>query len=257
MKYVTRAATMADVPRLREVEMRTLPHFTWYTTECAPLFIEQKGQRGEMVVAERLDLPADDPERIIGIGQYSIMPDGSGWMECLRILPEFQRTGAGRQIYERYQELWNETDAPHVAMFTDLEGFASKSLAELYGFRLAGTYDEYKLLLEGVEAEIGEEGVTLRYDGFLLDTGAVLGNLSPLEAFPLLIRCWQSGCVTACWRDNWDGEACLAAEFDLTEAGEGETRLCRSYFRAADGLPLGAELLADGYTVLSCRFLSE
>ena len=153
MKYVTRAATMADVPRLREVEMRTLPHFTWYTTECAPLFIEQKGQRGEMVVAERPDLPADDPERIIGIGQYSIMPDGSGWMECLRILPEFQRTGAGRQIYERYQELWNKTDAPHVAMFTDLEGFASKSLAELYGFRLAGTYDEYKLLLEGVEAE--------------------------------------------------------------------------------------------------------
>ena len=116
---------------------------------------------------------------------------------------------------------------------------------------------EEPLMLEGVEAEIGEKGVTLRYDGFLLDTGAVLGNLSPLEAFPLLIRCWQSGCVTACWRDNWDGEACLAAEFDLTEAGEGETRLCRSYFRAADGLPLGAELLADGYTVLSCRFLSE
>ena len=116
---------------------------------------------------------------------------------------------------------------------------------------------EEPLLLEGVEAEIGEKGVTLRYDGFLLDTGAVLGNLSPLEAFPLLIRCWQSGCVTACWRDNWDGEACLAAEFDLTEAGETETRLCRSYFRAADGFPLGAELLADGYTVLSCRFLSE
>ncbi len=116
---------------------------------------------------------------------------------------------------------------------------------------------EQPLMLEGVEAEIGEKGVTLRYDGFLLDTGAVLGDLSPLEAFPLLIRCWQSGCVTACWRDTWEGEACLAAEFDLTKAGETETRLCRSYFRAADGFPLAAELVADGCTVLLCRFLPE
>ncbi len=116
---------------------------------------------------------------------------------------------------------------------------------------------EQPLLLEGVEAVIGERDVTLRYDGFLLDTGAVLGVLSPLEAFPLLIRCWQSGCVTACWRDTWEGEACLAAEFDLTEAGEAETRLCRSFFRASDGLPLAAELLADGRSVLFCRFLSE
>ena len=114
---------------------------------------------------------------------------------------------------------------------------------------------EQPLLLEGVEAVIGERGVTLRYEGVMLDTGAVLGDLSPLEAFPLMIRCWQSGSVTDCWRDNWEGEACLAAEFDLTGAGESEVRLCRSWFRLSDGAPLAAELLADGRTVLSCRFL--
>ena len=156
MKYVTRTATMTDVPRLREIEMAAMPHSKWYSTECAPLFIEQKGQQGEMVVAEIPDLPADDPEKIIGMGQYSVMPDGSGWLECLRILPEYQRTGAGRQIYERYQELWTETDAPHVAMFTGRRNVASKALSEIYGFEYAGAYDEYSLPLEGVDAQCPE-----------------------------------------------------------------------------------------------------
>ena len=84
MKYVIRTATMADVPRLREIEMAAMPHSKWYSTECAPLFIEQKGQQGEMIVAEIPELPAGDPNRTIGMGQYSVMPDGSGWLECLR-----------------------------------------------------------------------------------------------------------------------------------------------------------------------------
>ena len=79
MKYDTRAATMADVPRLREIEMAAMPHSKWYSTECAPLFIEQKGQQGEMIVAEIPELPAGDPNKTIGMGQYSVMPDGSGW----------------------------------------------------------------------------------------------------------------------------------------------------------------------------------
>ncbi|MBR5641393.1 MAG: GNAT family N-acetyltransferase [Firmicutes bacterium] len=153
MKYITRAATLADVPRLREIEMAAMPHSKWYSTECAPLFIEQKGQQGEMVVAELPELPDGDPAKIIGMGQYSVMPDGSGWLECLRILPEYQRTGAGRQIYERYQELWNETDAPHVAMFTGRKNVASKALSEVYGFEYTGAYDEYSLPLEGLDVK--------------------------------------------------------------------------------------------------------
>ena len=110
------------------------------------------------------------------------------------------------------------------------------------------------LELGGVEALIGEKGVALRYDGALLDTGAILGRLSPLEAFPLLIRCWQSGCLTDCWRESRNGEACLTAVFDLSEAGEPEERLCRTCFRVSDGAPLTAELTVDGAVVLSCVF---
>ena len=114
---------------------------------------------------------------------------------------------------------------------------------------------EKPLELEGVEAELSEKGVTLRYDGVLLDTGAILGNLSPLEAFPLLVRTWQKGFVTDCWRESWNGESCLAVQFDLTEAGETEERLCLSRFRPSDGTPLDAEFLAAGRTVLYCRFM--
>ena len=113
---------------------------------------------------------------------------------------------------------------------------------------------EEPLELEGVEAVLSEKGVALRYDGVMLDTGAVFGNLSPLEAFPLLVRTWQSGFVADCWRETWEGEACLTAQFDLTEAGGEEERLCVSRFRP-DGTPLSAEFLADGRTVLVCRFV--
>ena len=114
---------------------------------------------------------------------------------------------------------------------------------------------EEPLEVAGVEAQLDEKGVTLRYDGLMLDTGAILGNLSPLEAFPLLVRTWQKGFVTDCWRETWNGENCLAVQFDLTEAGETEERLCLSRFRPSDGTPLDAEFLAAGRTVLYCRFM--
>ena len=109
-------------------------------------------------------------------------------------------------------------------------------------------------LIKNVEAELKKASVLLHYDGVMLDTGAILGSLSPLEAFPLLLRAWQSGSVTDCSRENWEGTPSLRAEIDLTPAGEAETRSCVTWFRLADGTPLHAELLSDGRTVLFCDF---
>ena len=112
-------------------------------------------------------------------------------------------------------------------------------------------------LIQGVEAEVTKTGVLLRYDGVLLETGPLLGDLSPLEAFPLLLRAWQSGSVTDCFRELWEGTPCLRAELDLTPAGETEKRTCLSWFRSSDGKPLHAELLSEDRTVLFCDFLAE
>ncbi len=110
--------------------------------------------------------------------------------------------------------------------------------------------------IRGVEALLEDGRVTLQYDGAVLDTGAIAGNLSPLQLFPLLVQTWKSGSVRECWRESLDGADCLAVLFDLTEAGE-DTLLCRSWFSRDSLQPLQAELEADGRTLLRCRFLPE
>ena len=169
------------------------------------------------------------------------------------------RSHAEKAAFLRLRSAWLEKEQVSLRgeMRADYGDRVYDYLLRYDGGAAGGTLTvEEPLELAGVEALIGESGVTLRYDGALLDTGAILGKLSPLEAFPLLLRCWQSGCLTDCWRESWNGENCLTAEFDLSEAGEEETRLCRTRFRASDGEALTAELIADGAVVLSCRFLS-
>ena len=109
-------------------------------------------------------------------------------------------------------------------------------------------------MLAGVGVELGEKGVTLHWDGAELDTGAILGDLNPVQAFPLLLRCWQSGPVLECWEETRDGIPCLTAEFDLSEAGSMDLRRCRTWFSAETGKPKAAELSENGRTVLFVSF---
>ena len=46
--------------------------------------------QGEMILAIEEELP-------VGMGQYSVLPDGSGWLEILRVHKDYQRKGAGDQ----------------------------------------------------------------------------------------------------------------------------------------------------------------
>lgn len=113
---------------------------------------------------------------------------------------------------------------------------------------------EEPLMLAGVSVELSRTGAILRYDGVELDTGAVLGGLSPVQTFPLLLQSWASGPVTDCWEETRDGVRCLVSEFDLTEPGETDVRLCRTWFRADTGDPFAAELLENGRTVVFASF---
>ena len=112
-------------------------------------------------------------------------------------------------------------------------------------------------MIAGVGVEIGAEGIVLHWDGTELDTGAILGNWNPVQAFPLLLRCWQSAPVLACWEENRDGIPCLTAEFDLSEAGSPDVRRCRTWFSLENHQPVAAELLENGRTVLSVAILRE
>ena len=95
-------------------------------------------------------LCCDGRDYPVGMGQYSVLPDGSGWLETLRVEKEYQRQGVGKAIYKRYMELADETKAPSLAMFTGRKNLASKGLAEKYGFHLAAALHHYDMDLSGV-----------------------------------------------------------------------------------------------------------
>lgn len=132
----------------------------------------------------------------------------------------------------------------------------------VYDFRLRYEGDERggtltveePLSIAGVEALISENDVLLRFEDFSLDTGAILGRLSPLEAFPLLICAWRTGSVTEAWREDYSGKACLVADIDLSAPGEEEKRSCRTWFDTESLAPLHSEVYADGTAVLLADF---
>ena len=140
MEITVRKAEMNDLPAMLEIEASAIPGYG-YLEEAKEFLIANEGNKGEMILALADGKPA-------GMGRYSVLPDGSGWLEILRVKKEYQRQGIGRAIYRRYLELAKETDAPSVAMFTGRRNIASKSLAELNGFSVAGDFSGYDLDME-------------------------------------------------------------------------------------------------------------
>ncbi|MBP7961126.1 MAG: GNAT family N-acetyltransferase [Caldilineaceae bacterium] len=90
-------------------------------------------ETGELCVAE-ID------GAIVGCGKFTLVPDGSAWLETLRVIPAYQGLGVGKRLYERFFELAERTGSPTLRMYTGLSNVVSKGLAERFGLRLAGTY---------------------------------------------------------------------------------------------------------------------
>ncbi len=145
MDFRTRPGTWADLEELCEVEHSSTPTYANYMRDASKFFFDECP--GEMVMA------LNDEDKAVGMGRFTTLPDGSGWLEILRVRSDWQRQGVGRSIYKRYMQLAQETDAPHVAMFTGRTNVASKGLAEENGFKLAGVYWNKEL---AVPADIGE-----------------------------------------------------------------------------------------------------
>lgn len=138
----SRKATISDLKRMLEIEESAISGYG-YLEENKEFYFDQKQNQGEMILALKNDFP-------VGMGQYSILPDGSGWLEILRVHQDYQHQGAGNAIYKRYLQLAEETSAPSVAMFTGRRNIASRALAEKNGFELACAQLEYKLPLQGI-----------------------------------------------------------------------------------------------------------
>ncbi len=95
-------------------------------------------REGELIVGEV------DGE-VVAVGKYSLIPDGSAWLETLRVDPAFQGRGIGKRFYDRFFELATLQKIPALRMYTNLTNVVSKGLAERYGLRVAGTFQEATL----------------------------------------------------------------------------------------------------------------
>ena len=151
----TRKALQSDLERMLEIEESAIPGYG-YLFENKDFYFDGIQNQGEMILALKDDIP-------VGMGQYSLLPDGSGWLEILRVHKDFQHQGAGRAIYKRYMELAEKTDAPYIAMFTGRKNIASKSLAEKNNFKLAAAHFEYSLDLSD-KSEISDDSFHLIQD---------------------------------------------------------------------------------------------
>lgn len=151
----TRKALQSDLERMLEIEESAIPGYG-YLFENKDFYFDGIQNQGEMILALKDDIP-------VGMGQYSLLPDGSGWLEILRVHKDFQHQGAGRAIYKRYMELAEKTDAPYIAMFTGRKNIASKSLAEKNNFKLVAAHFEYSLDLSD-KSEISDDSFHLIQD---------------------------------------------------------------------------------------------
>jgi GNAT superfamily N-acetyltransferase len=130
MEIVVRKARQEDRENVIWVESLSTPNLA-YVGDNWNLFTSD--EVGEFSVAE-----ADG--KLVACGKFSLLPDGSAWLETLRVVPEYQRRGIGKRFYDRFYELARDRKVPAMRMYTGLRNAASKGLAELYGFSLAATY---------------------------------------------------------------------------------------------------------------------
>jgi outer membrane lipoprotein-sorting protein len=108
-------------------------------------------------------------------------------------------------------------------------------------------------LIAGIGAEIGADGVSLTYDGLILDMGALPGTgLSPMESLPFIIRQWSTGYVTQTGSERRAGRELLTV---MTRRTEDDSAIeVRTWFDQETLKPVTAELSVNGFLTVTAIF---
>ena len=102
-----------------------------YLRDNSAFFLNET--EGDLTLVKKGETP-------VGVGKFTVLPDGSGWLETLRIRPDYQGQGAGKSLYQKWLKEAETYGCPAIRMFTGTGNVRSKGLAEKYGLSLAGTY---------------------------------------------------------------------------------------------------------------------
>lgn len=135
MAFRIQLASYDDLKECARVETEAMGNYC-YLEDAWHYFHNQKGG---LVTAY------NEEDKMIGIGRFTVLFDGSGWLETLRISPEWQGQGAGKMIYQMYKKLAEEYQCPSMAMFTGVNNKVSAGLAKLNGLSKAAQHRGYHL----------------------------------------------------------------------------------------------------------------
>lgn len=130
MNIVLRRARPEDREKVAWVESKSTPNLS-YTPYVYDMFVDDRV--GEFSV-EEID------GELVACGKYTIVPDGSAWIETLRVIPEKQGLGLGKRLYEHWLELAKAQGVKAMRMYTGETNVVSSGLAERYGLTLQGTF---------------------------------------------------------------------------------------------------------------------
>ena len=130
MDIVLRKARQEDKDKVINVELLSTPTLS-YLPDVWDMFLNDKD--GDWSV-EELD------GEVVACGKYSILPDGSAWLETLRVVPARQGIGLGKGLYEHWLRLSKERGVKAMRMYTSSKNVVSAGLAQRYGLNLAGTF---------------------------------------------------------------------------------------------------------------------
>ena len=166
---------MSDKPNilLRKARSEDLDDVVWVESLSTPSLSYVPHVWGMFLNDEEGDWSVDLLDgKIMGCGKYSILPDGSAWLETLRVVPQAQGKGLGKRLYEHWLKLSKEKGVKAMRMYTGVRNVVSEGLAKRYGLSLAQTFHGTKMVAEPFEAKHGFKNVS--------DVSEATGLLIPL-----------------------------------------------------------------------------
>ena len=104
-------------------------------------------------------------------------------------------------------------------------------------------------IVAGIKARVSHDGAFLEYEDMVLVIGdAVLGELSPMAAMPLVLDALGKGYADMMWTETQGQTELIAMQCYVSE-----NEYMRIWFEAENLTPVNAELVSGGKVVVKCR----
>jgi len=151
--YKYKIAEESDLEFTDEIEKQALPIIDPYYRNNIDIFDGEID--GDLIMVY-------DEDYAVGMGRFSFHPDGTMWLETVRVRPDYQNKHIGTGIYERYLQQAKEQGIKIIRLYTESFNEKSMGLTKKMGYKIIQKYDYYSLKSEEKEAD--NKGFSLEKD---------------------------------------------------------------------------------------------